>query len=52
MSRRVRLFAIALITSFALGATACGELTAPDQDACTDQDTGRCAQLSIHGSNT
>ncbi len=52
MTRRIRIFAIALVTSLALSAAACGNLTAPDRDACTDQESDSCAQLTIHGSNT
>jgi hypothetical protein len=52
MSRRVRLFAIALLASFALSAAACGNLTAPDGNECSVQGSNTCSDMSVQGSNT
>ena len=52
MSRPVRVLAIALLASFALGAAACGNLTAPSGDTCSTQGSHTCAQLSTQGSHT
>jgi hypothetical protein len=52
MSRPIRLLAIALLASFALGTAACGELTAPGGDSCSIQGSHTCADLSIQGSHT
>jgi hypothetical protein len=52
MSRPVRLLAIALLASFALGTAACGNLTAPDGNECSIQGSNTCGDLSIQGSNT
>jgi len=54
MSRRVRYFALALLASLALGASACADATAPN--LCTDsgtQGSGTCDGSSgTQGSGT
>jgi hypothetical protein len=52
MSRPVRLLAIALLASFALGTAACGNLTAPEGDSCSVQGSHTCGDLSVQGSHT
>ncbi len=42
MSRRIRLAIIVLLTSFALGATACADITAPRADCSGVQGSQTC----------
>ena len=42
MSRRIRLLAIALITTFALGTSACAAVTGPSADCGGAQNSGTC----------
>ena len=51
MSRRARLFAAALLATFALSAAACSDITSPRGD-CNIQGSGTCLQANIQGSGT
>lgn len=50
MSRRIRLFALALVASLALGAAACANPVAP-LDSCSGQDTA-CFNAGWQNSDT
>jgi len=56
MSRRARLLAFALLATFALGAAACSDITAPDggcgAQAKGFQGSGTCLQAGFQGSGT
>jgi hypothetical protein len=52
MSRRVRLVALALVASLALGATACASPTEPALNNCEDGRTSDCQFNGYMGSGT
>jgi len=52
MSRRARMLAFALLATFAIGATACADVTAPRSDCEGVQGSGTCIQAGIQGSGT
>lgn len=52
MSRRARLLAVALLASFALGAAACSDVTAPPSADCDFQGSQTCIQADFQGSQT